>query len=141
MNTKFTSAAQAIAEHFKQAEAARGEPFRDTFINPMDNDAVTPNFVGIPVALLRTLVACDVRMFPIMSNGTPSMQIPWSVIAPFEHQAQRNHSQSLKRLAERGGLSHSEALAVLRGVRFDQVTERGADAVLALQSLVAERQQ
>lgn len=56
MNTKFTAAAQAIAEHFKQAEAQRGEPFRDTFTNPMNNDAVMPNFVGIPLALLRALV-------------------------------------------------------------------------------------
>lgn len=56
MNTKFTAAAQAIADHFKQAEAQRGEPFRDKFTNPMNNDAVTPNFVGIPLALLRALV-------------------------------------------------------------------------------------
>jgi hypothetical protein len=56
MNTKFTAAAQAIADHFKQAEALRGEPFRDTFTNPMCNDAVTPNFVGVPLALLRALV-------------------------------------------------------------------------------------
>lgn len=59
MNTKFTAAAQAIAEHFKAAEAARGEPFRDTFTNPMCNDAVTPNFVGIPLALLRALSAAQ----------------------------------------------------------------------------------
>lgn len=56
MNTKFTAAAQAIADHFKAAEAKRGEPFRDTFTDPMNNDAVTPNFVGIPLALLRALV-------------------------------------------------------------------------------------
>lgn len=56
MNTKFTAAAQAIADHFKQAEAKRGEPFGLTFTNPMNNDAVTPNFVGLPVALLRALV-------------------------------------------------------------------------------------
>lgn len=56
MSTKFTAAAQAIADHFKQAEAKRGEPFEMTFINAMNNDAVTPNFVGIPVALLRALV-------------------------------------------------------------------------------------
>lgn len=48
-------AAQAIADLFKQAEAKRGEPFEPTFTNPMNNDAVTPNFVGIPVALLRAL--------------------------------------------------------------------------------------
>ncbi|HQR97614.1 MULTISPECIES: hypothetical protein [unclassified Polaromonas] len=56
MNTKFVAAAQAIAEHFKAAEARRGEPFAETFIDPMNNDAVTPNTAGIPVDLLRALV-------------------------------------------------------------------------------------
>jgi hypothetical protein len=41
--------------------------------------------------------------------------VPWSVVAPHEAQAKRNHDQSLKRLAERGGLSPSELLAVLKG--------------------------
>lgn len=41
------------------------------------------------------------------------VSMPWSMIAPHERQAQRNHSQTLKRLAERGGLSACEALAIL----------------------------
>ncbi len=49
------------------------------------------------------------RRFPI--QGGPS--IPWKAIAPCEGQAKRNHSQSLERLAERGGLSAIEAFAVL----------------------------
>ena len=40
------------------------------------------------------------RLFPIM--GGPA--IPWSMIRPHERQAERNHSQSLERLAQRGGL-------------------------------------
>ncbi|MDQ0472773.1 hypothetical protein [Labrys wisconsinensis] len=57
----------------------------------------------------RTIVA-DMR-----ARGTPLLVlgIPWSMIAPHERQALRNHSQSLSRLAERGGLSACEALAVL----------------------------
>ena len=47
--------------------------------------------------------------FPI--QGGPS--IPWDMIAPHETQCVRNHGQSLERLAERGGLSPSEALAIL----------------------------
>lgn len=39
--------------------------------------------------------------------------IPWSMLAPHEKQAQMNHSQTLARLAERGGLSPCEALAIL----------------------------
>lgn len=49
------------------------------------------------------------KMFPIMH----APYIPWEVIAPFEHQAQKNHYQSIKRLAERGGLDPTEAVAVL----------------------------
>lgn len=39
--------------------------------------------------------------------------IPWALIQPYEEQAKKNHSQSLSRLAERGGLAPSEAVAVL----------------------------
>lgn len=55
------------------------------------------------------------RQFPIL--GTKE-SIPWSVIAPHEGQAESNHSQTLKRLAERGGLSWTEALLVLTGKRL-----------------------
>lgn len=41
--------------------------------------------------------------------------LPWDMIAPHEKQAYANHSQSLKRLDERGGLDAGEALAVLEG--------------------------
>lgn len=39
--------------------------------------------------------------------------IPWLMIAPHEQQAQRNHRQTLQQLADRGGLSACEALAIL----------------------------
>ena len=41
------------------------------------------------------------------------LPIPWDVITPHEQQAQRNHDQTLKQLAKRGGLSPSEAVAIL----------------------------
>lgn len=51
-------------------------------------------------------------MFPILHD--PIIRaIPWAAIAPHERQAQSNHYQSLKRLAERGGLSVVEAVVVL----------------------------
>src|SRR5688572_9553603 len=50
--------------------------------------------------------------FPIRSS-TISMTIPWEMIAPYEGMAMRLHSQTLKRLAERGGLSPREALCIL----------------------------
>lgn len=41
------------------------------------------------------------------------LSIPWAMIEPHAEQADKNHYQSLARLADRGGLSACEALAVL----------------------------
>ena len=51
--------------------------------------------------------------FPIMDEDGPLQAIPWTLMAPHYQQARNNHSQTLKRLAERGGLSPIEAVAVL----------------------------
>lgn len=68
------------------------------------------------------------KMFPILFNYRVKDEIeevraalgvsivialPWPMLAPHEQQAQRNHSQSLERLAQRGGLACCEAVAVL----------------------------
>lgn len=53
------------------------------------------------------------NQFPILERGKTNFTIPWGLIAPHEKQALKNHGQTLKRLAERGGLSFCEALAVL----------------------------
>ena len=62
------------------------------------------------------------RRFPI--QGGPSL--PWTMIAPYESIAQRNHSQSLERLAQRGGLSPFEAVLVLesRPFRFAEMAPK-----------------
>ena len=54
------------------------------------------------------------RRFPIMDG--PS--VPWSAMAPFERQAKRNHDQTLKRLAERGGLDTVEAWCVIADLQW-----------------------
>ncbi len=66
------------------------------------------------------MVTSEVRMFPILTNRYKRKEswgdlteIPWAMIAPFSKRAKRNHSQSLETLADRGGLSPSEAIAVL----------------------------
>ena len=41
--------------------------------------------------------------------------VPWLKLLPFESNAQRNHSQSLARLAERGGLSWTELRWIISG--------------------------
>lgn len=45
------------------------------------------------------------KWFPIQDGP----MVPWVYMAPHEAQAQKNHSQSLARLAERGGLGCGEA--------------------------------
>lgn len=52
----------------------------------------------------------DARAHP---NGRRS--VPWEWVAPHEAQARRNHDQTLKRLAERGGLSPAELLCIVHG--------------------------
>ena len=60
--------------------------------------------------------------FPIL--GDPYLKaIPWAMIEPHEEQAQRNHSQSLNRLADRGGLGCSEAYAVMTNNRWKRIDE------------------
>lgn len=63
--------------------------------------------------------------------------IPWRVIEPHAKQAIRNHSQSLERLHERGGLSWCEAAAVLEDRPWhkmdkDQARQRVLEIVAAM---------
>lgn len=54
------------------------------------------------------------NLYPVLQSGRqPQVYIPYNIIAPHEAQAMRNHSQTLQRLAERGGLGWMEILAVL----------------------------
>lgn len=56
-------------------------------------------------------------VMPIM-GGTICSEIPWGLIAPHEAQAKSNHGQTLDRLAERGGLSHTEAIDIIQGRKW-----------------------
>lgn len=68
--------------------------------------------------------------FPIL--GTTE-NIPWDAIAPHEKQAVKNHGQTLQRLAERGGLDYTEALAVLEDRDYTKVEHSVAkDMVLRI---------
>lgn len=60
------------------------------------------------------------KLFPIPGQWSvknhkrlPYFNIPWDMIASHEAQAQANHYQTLERLAQRGGLSADEAIAVI----------------------------
>lgn len=60
--------------------------------------------------------------------------IPLDLISPHEAQAQKNHDQTLQRLAERGGLSGLEALAVIEDRPYrpgeERHTNEEAEAIL-----------
>ena len=63
--------------------------------------------------------------------------VPWAFVAPHEAQARANHDQTLERLAERGGLSPSELVAVVRGEGLRVVlARRDEDAVPLLLELL-----
>lgn len=72
--------------------------------------------------------------FPILrdsSGGGIICSIPWVMIAPHEAQASLNHGgQSLYRLAERGGLSACEVVAVLEDRAYTKMTITEAETRL-----------
>ena len=65
-----------------------------------------------------------IRLFPVLLTEKERRTldaprfVPWDWIAPHEEQAQRNHSQTLARLAERGGLGLSELRAAVEGTKL-----------------------
>lgn len=71
--------------------------------------------------------------------GCPTL-VPWGFVAPHERQAQTNHSQSLARLNERGGLSPAELVAVLEDRRLRFHAETDVDAVPRLLQLLGDYQ-
>jgi hypothetical protein len=82
-------------------------------------------------------------MFPI--QGGPA--IPWDVIAPFDAQCRKNHGgQDLERIAQRGGLGITEAIAVLKCHDYDKEWSqrydptKKAEYIIELVGLVKERQ-
>jgi hypothetical protein len=63
--------------------------------------------------------------------------LPWAMLAPHEAQARSNHGgQTLKRLAERGGLGVCEAMAVLEDRSWRRMDQ--AEAHRRLVALLAE---
>ena len=63
-------------------------------------------------------------MFPIL-NDPIIKAIPWAAISPHEKQAQRNHSQTLRGLAGRGGLDVFEAYFILKDRDWPRDFTRG----------------
>ena len=53
------------------------------------------------------------KLFPILGENKGVAFVPWSLVEPHQAQAMKNHRQTLERLAERGGLSWPELVAVI----------------------------
>lgn len=87
------------------------------------------------------------RLFPVLLGAGSygcKVYVPWSLVAPHEQQADRNHGQSLQRLADRGGLCPSELAAVLEDRAWHRMEDRDAWAVIYTQfaaSVIAARPQ
>jgi len=62
------------------------------------------------------------QMFPILDANA---FVPWAFVAPHEKWALNNHDQTLKRLAERGGLDWCELCAVIENRRWQAMDVQG----------------
>lgn len=58
---------------------------------------------------------------PSEERETWPRSVPWSFVEVFREQAERNHGQTLERLAERGGLAPDEMWHAAHGHRLLQV--------------------
>lgn len=72
----------------------------------------------------------EVKLFPVLyswgeekpeRHPTWPRYVPWGFIAKHEQQCFSNHSQTPKRLAERGGLSLQEMIAVVSDKGYREV--------------------
>ncbi|MGN6773137.1 MAG: hypothetical protein ACTHJQ_25310 [Rhizobiaceae bacterium] len=71
------------------------------------------------------------RQFPIL--GSNGQKIDWQLVADHGEQAQKNHYQSVERLAQRGGLSWCELYAVLHDKPWAKMDQN--EAIIACRAL------
>lgn len=57
-------------------------------------------------------------------------EIPWRLIESHQSQAWNNHDQSLQTLASRGGLSYSEAVAILNDRKWQPMSDLAAAQII-----------
>lgn len=74
------------------------------------------------------------------ADGDAPDYVPWEFVKPHERRAQSNHGgQTLRRLAERGGLSADELVAVLEDRAWDRAVAADRPASVArLRQLLRE---
>jgi hypothetical protein len=71
--------------------------------------------------------------FPVLQSYRFWLEFPdcprwvdWTILEPNEKQAVVNHSQSLEKLASRGGLSPHEIYAIMHEMKVAQITDQEA---------------
>lgn len=77
------------------------------------------------------------RQYPILQSKPPQT-IPWVMLIPHETWAWINHGQTLEELANRGGLSWAEALAILQDKKWRDAIQSDKEAEPIVKKLVAE---
>lgn len=73
---------------------------------------------------LSTIFRDTGKRFPILLQSNDDhgpRSIPWRLIEPHREQVYKNHNQTLEELAQRGGLSWCELVAVLTDSRYDDL--------------------
>lgn len=78
--------------------------------------------------------AQNCRQFPVL--GSRGATVDYQMVVDHGEQAQKNHYQSVKCLAQRGGLSWSELYAVLHNKRWEKIDTN--DAIIACRALEAK---
>jgi len=95
--------------------------------------------IAVVLAWEAQRIKASTQYMPVM-NHSPKIKdcpikIPFSMMS--ELWASKNHSQSLARLAERGGMAPSEILANVEGRKYRMCAE--TDAVIILNKLLGDR--
>ena len=81
----------------------------------------------------------DDRYSPYPILGTrPQQYIPLGLLTIHEGQAWKNHMQSLSQLADRGGLSWAEALAIIEGKKWKDAEHDENTAEVIIRKMVSE---
>lgn len=75
--------------------------------------------------------------YPILGTR-PQQYIPRGLLMIHEGQAWKNHGQSLSQLAQRGGLSWAEALAIIEGKSWRDADHNENAAEVTVRKMVAE---
>lgn len=74
----------------------------------------------------------DEKTFPVLRSTMTDGRVPFAMVLEHEGQCLKNHSQTVNRLAERGGLGWAELLAVLEDRPWSNVPFKEAKHIVSL---------